>query len=40
MPLPERLAQQIEHAALRSLSEMDASRVIIEPVLTWLGFDV
>lgn len=40
LPLPERLAAQIERAAARPLSEMDTQRVIIEPLLTWLGFDI
>jgi hypothetical protein len=40
MPLPERLATQIERASARQLSEMDTQRVIIEPLLTWLGFDI
>ncbi len=40
MPLPERLATQIERAAARQLSEMDTQRVIVEPLLTWLGFDI
>lgn len=40
MPLPERLVAQIERASTRQLSEMDTQRVIIEPLLTWLGFDI
>lgn len=40
MPLPEQLARQIVRAASRSISELDAQRIVIEPLLAWLGFDI
>ena len=40
MPLPEQLVRQIERAASKQISELDTQRIVIEPLLAWLGFDI